>query len=223
MKIKVSKRKELGTGPSRRLRAKGEIPSVIYGSDIEATSIKIDVTQWKEILKAQESGKKIMELSIKGDRKKKSYNVMIKDIQRHPITRDVLNVDFHSISLKEKVQASIPLILIGEAIGVKEEGGILEQHLRHIDIECLPKDIPKHFELNIENLKIGDVLRVSEIRREEEIDILLDYDDVILSISAPRMEIEEEVIEEEEEFVEAEEKEPEVIGEKKEEEEKSKS
>lgn len=216
MKIKVSKRNKVGTGPSRRLRVKGEIPGVIYGSDIEATPIKIDLAQWKEIIKAQESGKKLMELSIKGEREKKSYTIMIKEVQRHPITRDVLNVDFHSISLKEKVHVSIPIALVGEPIGVKEEGGILEHHLREIDVECLPKDIPEHFDLNIDNLKIGDVLRVSDIKQEEEIEILLDPDDVILSIAVPSIEeVEEEVVEEEEEIMEAEKKEPEVIGEKK--------
>lgn len=219
MKIKVSKRKKVGTGPSRRLRVKGEIPGVIYGSDIEATPIKIDLAQWKEIIKAQESGKKLMELSIKGDRKKKSYNIMIKEVQRHPITRDVLNVDFHSISLKEKVRASIPIVFVGESIGVKEESGILEHHLRAVDVECLPKDIPEHFDLNIDNLKIGDVLRVSDIKKEEEIEILLDPDDVILLIAVPSIEeIEEEVVEEEEEIIGAEKEKPEVIGEEKEEE-----
>ncbi len=221
MKIKVSKRKKVGTGPSRRLRVKGEIPGVIYGSDIEATPIKIDLAQWKEIIKAQESGKKLMELSIKGDRKKKSYNIMIKEVQRHPITRDVLNVDFHSISLKEKVRASIPIVFVGESIGVKEEGGILEHHLREVDVECLPKDIPEHFDLNIDNLEIGDVLRVSDIKPEEEIEILLDPNDVILSIAVPSIEeIEEEVVEEEEEIIGAEKEKPEVIGEEKEEEKK---
>jgi large subunit ribosomal protein L25 len=221
MKIKVSKRKEIGTGPSKRLRTKGEIPGVIYGSDIEATPIKIDLAQWKEIMKAQESGEKLMELSIKGDRKKKSYTIMIKEVQRHHITRDVLNVDFHSISLKEKVEASIPIILLGESIGVKEEGGVVEQHLREIDVECLPKDIPEHFDLNIDNLKIGDVLRVSDIKQKEGVDILLDADDVILSIAVPSIEeVEEEAVEEEEEIIEVAKEEPEVIGERKEEEEK---
>lgn len=220
MKIKVNKRKELGTGPSKRLRAEGEIPGVVYGSDMETIPIKIDTTHLKEILKAKESGEKVMELSIKGDRKKKNYNVMIKDVHKHYITRDVLNVDFHSISLKEQVQASIPLIFTGESVGVKEDEGILEYHLRHIDVECLPTDLPEHFELNIEDLRIGDVLRVYNIKHSEEIKILLDPDDVILSVSAPRMEVEEEVVEEEEEFIETEEKEPEVIGEKEKEKEK---
>lgn len=215
MKIKVSKRKKVGTGPSKRLRAKGEIPGIIYGSDIEATPIKIDVSQWKEIMKAQESGEKLIELSIKGERKKKSHTVMIKEVQRHYITRDVLNVDFHSISLKEKVEASIPIILLGEPIGVKEEGGILEHHLREIDVECLPKDIPEHFDLNIDNLKIGDVLRVSDIKQKEGVDILLDPDDVILSIAVPSIEEVEEEVEEEEEIIEVAKEEPEVIGEKK--------
>lgn len=220
MKIKVNKRKELGTGPSKRLRAAGEIPGVVYGSDMETIPIKIDTTRLKEILKAQKSGEKVMELSIKGDRKKKNYNVMIKDVHKHYITRDVLNVDFHSISLKEQVQASIPLIFTGESVGVKEDEGILEYHLRHIDVECLPADLPEHFKLNIEDLRIGDVLRVYDIKHSEEIKILLDPNDVILSVSAPRMEVEEEVVEEEEEFIETEEKEPEVIGEKEKEKEK---
>lgn len=220
MKIKVSKRKELGTGPSKRLRAEGEIPGVVYGSDMETIPIKIDATHLKEIFKAQESGEKVMELSIKGDRKKKNYNVMIKDVHKHYITRDVLNIDFHSISLKEKVHASIPIIFTGEPISVKEDEGTLGYHLRHIDVECLPKDLPEHFEVSIEDLKIGDVLRVSDIKYSGEIKILVDPNDVILSVSAPRMEVEEEVVEEEEEFIETEGKEPEVIGEKEKEKEK---
>ncbi|GAH20152.1 unnamed protein product, partial [marine sediment metagenome] len=86
---------------------------------------------------------------------------------------------------------------------------------------CLPKDLPEHFEVSIEDLKIGDVLRVSDIKYSGEIKILVDPNDVILSVSAPRMEVEEEVVEEEEEFIETEEKEPEVIGEKEKEKEKS--
>ena len=128
---------------------------------------------------------------------------MIKEIQRHPVTYDILHVDFHRVSLTEEVTTRVPVELVGESIGVKE-GGILEFLLRELEIRCLPTEIPEHIAIDISHMRIGDSLRVGDLKLKEGITVLDDPETVIVLIAAP---VVREEIEEVEEAEEAEEEE----------------
>lgn len=201
--LQAEVREETGKGVARKLRRAGLLPGVVYGKTRKSQPLIVDPIQ----LQNKMSGNAIFDLTIVDDDKETKETVMIKEVQRDPIKGDLLHIDFQHISMDEKISVSIPLSLKGDAPGVKE-GGVLQQLLREVEIECLPADIPEELELNISDLHIGDSLMVSDLDVPEEIEIKTPLDEVIVTVVAPTELIEEEIEEEEEEFVE-----PEVIGE----------
>lgn len=201
--LQAEVREETGKGVARKLRRAGLLPGVVYGKTRKSQPLIVDPIQ----LQNKMSGNVIFDLTIVDDDKETKETVMIKEIQRDPIKGDLLHIDFQHISMDEKISVSIPLSLKGDAPGVKE-GGVLQQLLREVEIECLPADIPEELELDISDLHIGDSLMVSDLDVPEEIEIKTPFDEVIVTVVAPTELVEEEIEEEEEEFVE-----PEVIGE----------
>jgi large subunit ribosomal protein L25 len=154
----------------------------------------------------------VISLKVKDDKKQKSHPCLIKDIQYDPVKGDIVHIDFHEISLTKAIKVNVPVAAKGEPLGVKQEGGSLEHILWEIEVECLPTAIPKHFEVDVSALKIGDSIHIKDITFPAEVKVLNDPDAVVLSVAAP---IKEEVAVEP--GLESEEKqEPEVIKEKKE-------
>lgn len=196
--LKAEIREETGKGIARQLRRGGLLPAVVYGRNREPQPLIIN----PEELKHRMGGNAIFDLELEGDKE----TVMIKDTQKDPITGALLHIDFLHITMDEKITVSIPINLTGDAYGV-QEGGVLQQLLREISIECLPLDIPEEVTLDISALDLGDSLLVSDIEIPEDIEIVTPLEEVIVTIVAPT-EIVEEEEEEEEEFME-----PEVIGE----------
>lgn len=201
--LQAEVREETGKGVARKLRRAGLLPGVVYGKTRKSQPLIVDPIQ----LQNKMSGNAIFDLTIVDDDKETKETVMIKEVQRDPIKGDLLHIDFQHISMDEKISVSVPLSLKGDAPGVKE-GGVLQQLLREVEIECLPADIPEELELDISDLHIGDSLMVSDLDVPEEIEIKTPLDEVIVTVVAPTELVEEEIEEEEEEFVE-----PEVIGE----------
>lgn len=138
---------------------------------------------------------------------------MIKDMQKNAITGAILHVDFVKVSMSEEIHATIPVTVTGEAAGVKV-GGVLQHPMRELNVKCLPGNMPEHFEVDVTELNIGDSLHVRDLAAIEGVEILNDPEDILVSIVPPAKEEEVAPVEEAEEMAE-----PEVIGEKKEEEE----
>lgn len=203
--LKVEKREATGKGVARKLRASGLVPGVVYGKNIESQSIIIDPQDLLNKL----SGNAIFDLDITGVGKD---TVMVKEVQKDPITGVIKHIDFLHISMDEKITVSVSIVLLGDAPGIKE-GGVLQQMLREIEVECLPLDIPENIEVDISGLEIGNSVSVSEIEVGDNFEIITPLDEVIVTVILPTEIVEDEVEEgEEEEFVE-----PEVIGEESEE------
>ena len=199
--ISVEERKKTGKGVSRRLRREGLIPGVIYGREIDSKPLTVD----PEDIKNKVNTNAIIDLKIGEDEEK---TTMIKDFQKDVIKNKIIHVDFQQIFMDEKITVTVPVNIIGDSIGV-QEGGVLQQLMREIEIEALPADIPEKLDLDISELDVGDSLQVKDIEVPEDIELMTSLDDVIVTVVTPSEEIEEEVEEElEEEFVE-----PEVIGE----------
>ncbi len=193
----VERRELKGKGPARRLRAAGYIPAVLYGHGIDTQAIKVKSDALKEVLRGTGGRNVLVDLTVEGDGKKENHLVMLREVQKHPFKEKILHVDFYKVAREEKIKVAVPVELVGESVGVKE-GGILQQNLWEIEVECLPGDVPEKIEVNITELDVGDHLVVSDIGYIPNAEIQNDPVDVLLSIQAPRV---EEVVEEEEELI----------------------
>ena len=187
-KLDVTNRKELRSKAARSLRKKGIVPGVLYYSGEENVNISIE----KSVLfHAMQSGQRIFEIDQGGE----SQYTMIKQLQYHPVTDEIIHVDLMRVRRSEKITISVPLILVGESIGVKE-GGVLSQSLNQIEISCFPTDVPEQIELNIEDLELNSAKSVGDLELDlEDVDIVTDPSLNIVSITPPASE--EEVVEEE--------------------------
>ncbi|MFW6006950.1 MAG: 50S ribosomal protein L25 [Halanaerobiales bacterium] len=207
--VEVEKREETGKGAARRLRRNGFIPGIVYGKTRKSESLIVDPRDISNKLNINA----IIDLKIVADEEEDEEVVMIKDYQKDVIKGNLIHVDFQQISMDEKIAVTVPINLVGDAYGV-QEGGVLQQLMREVEIEALPDDVPDELDLDISELDVGDSLQVSDLEIEDDIDIMDSLDEVIVTVVTPSEEITEEVIEEaEEEFIE-----PEVIGEEEEEE-----
>ena len=208
--LEAEAREETGKNIARKIRREGKIPGVVYGRERSPQPLIVDPLKLKGKLDANA----IVDLIIKDDEGEDSTEtVMIKDYQKHVIKNELLHVDFHHISMDETITVTIPIETVGKAFGV-QEGGVLQQLMREVEIECLPTDIPDKFELDITELDVGDSLQVSDLEIGDEIELVSSLDDVIVTVVTPSEEITEEV---EEELLDVEGLEPEVIGEETEE------
>ncbi|TVQ23671.1 MAG: 50S ribosomal protein L25 [Spirochaetaceae bacterium] len=184
------------TGAARRLRHAGKVPAVIYGRNKPVT-VTIDAHEFSRAFKVI-SESQIIQLKVDDA----SYDVLIKDYQEDILTGKLEHIDFFEIEAGKVLRTHIALHLHGTAAGVRE-GGIMEQPLHEVDIECLPKDIPDTFMVDVSKMAIGDSLHVSSLVAPEGVTILTNPDNVIALITMPR--IEEEPVAEDEALAEGEE------------------
>jgi large subunit ribosomal protein L25 len=204
-------REEIGRGKTKGMRDKGFVPAVIYADGKDALSLKLSHRQLVQLVHQHRIEGVIINLNIKDDKKHKSRPCLIKEIQHDPVHGEIVHVDFNQISLTDEIKVNIPIVVKGEAVGVKLEGGSLEHILWELEVECLPVNIPKNIEVDVSSLKLGESIHVKDIIVPSGVKILNDPGSIILSVAAPMKE------EAPAEAVEGEEKqEPEVIKEKKE-------
>ena len=195
-KIEINKRVDINPQSLKQLRRNGNIPGIYY-SAISKDSIPIFITQ-KDYYTAIKSGARIFNILVEN----KKQNVLFKSVQYHPVTEEVLHIDLYGIRMDQTINIKVVLLLTGDAIGVKDEGGILNQPLNEIEIQCLPADIPASIELDISELGMGDSLNASDIILDEKLTLITSEDAVAVSVTQPMKEIEPEVeIDEDEIFL----------------------
>jgi len=202
-------REEFGKEANKKLRNSNIVPAVAYKKGKETVSLKVDGKELFHILHTSAGENVIITLKVKDSAKDRT--VIIKDIQYDHIRGDVLHVDFHEISLTEKITVSVPIETKGEPEGVKVEGGVLDHPMKDVQVECLPTEIPEKIDIHVEELKINDSIKVSDLELPEGVKVLSDPEATVVSVMPPRAEEEET----EEEALEGESQEPEVIREKK--------
>jgi large subunit ribosomal protein L25 len=205
-KIKANKREIFGKNAARRLRREGMIPAVIYGARDVTVSLDLKKQEIFNILRAETGENTIFQISFDSEMK----DAMIKEIQRDPVTDEILHADFIQIIMDKTVRISVPVLPVGEAVGVKTEGGFVDLMTREVELECLPKDIPENIEVDISDLHLHQSLKVEDIAPIEGVEILSAPDAILVLVEAPSKEEEIEVVEEEEEII-SEGEEPEVI------------
>jgi len=206
-----------GKGVARKLRALKRIPGVVYGRDETPLAIELSYDNFHVAMKGTSGENLLVNLNIDGAEAAKK--AIIKDIQRDPIDGHLLHIDFMRISMTEKIKVTIPIVLVGMAEGVKNFGGIVSWVIRHVEVFCLPTDIPEKITFDITPLKIHDSIHVSDISIAN-VEILENPDQTVVSVIPPTVVKEEEaaVVEGEEAAavpVEEGAAEPEVISEKK--------
>ena len=188
-KLNIENRVLTRSKGSKSLRKNNMIPGVLYYKGEETINVSINKL---DLNQAIYSGQRIYEIEISGD----TQYVMIKELQYHPVNDDIIHIDFMRVRRSEKMKISVPLILVGDAVGIKE-GGVLSQAMTKIEIECLPTNVPEKIELDINELEMNSSYSVSDVEiSDDEITILSASDLNVVSIHPPAAE-EEPIIEEE--------------------------
>jgi len=221
LKLTAKLRSEFKKGPGRRLRQQGQVPAVVYGGKKDPESVSVEAANL-EVLLRQGGAHAIIDIAVEGG---KEQTAMVREVQRHPVSSQILHADLQRIQADQMIQTTVEIKAVGAPVGVRE-GGVLEHPVREVEIRCLPSDLPRFIEAEIEELQIQDSFRAGDLTLDEKIELLTDPQTALFHVAIPRA-VEEETPEGEEgeegEAVEGEEgAEPEVIGEKKDsEEEKS--
>ena len=182
--LDVYPREGSGKGYSNKLFAKGYMPAVLYGKGTESRSVELNARDLEGVLKSKAGRNSIIELHLKAGDKEDSYKVMVKGLQFHPISRSFMHADFMEISLTDKVQVTSRIVLIGDAPGVEEENGILDQVIREVVIKCLPEKIPDIINVDVSRLSIGDSVTVMDLQVEPDVEVLAEDDLVIARVLA---------------------------------------
>jgi large subunit ribosomal protein L25 len=163
---------------ARRVRKQGKVPGVVYGAGKQTLSVSVDPRQVSRILHSETGYNTVFDLTVDGERTK----AMIVDWQYEPIKGALLHIDLKRIAMDKKLRVKVPIELVGEPAGVKQQGGILEQIVREVEVECLPGDIPNAVELNVSELVFGMVLRVTDLPKMDKIKYVSDSEQPVAHI-----------------------------------------
>ncbi len=187
IELEAQKREEFGK-KLKAVRKQELVPAVVYGKKIKPLHIAIDKKNFiKTILRSEAGMNAIVSLKVAGE-KAKAIPVLTHEVQRDPLTDEILHVDFRHILMDEAIRTKVHIELTGVPIGVKETGGVLVSGLREIEVECLPTDIPDKFMIDVSELKIGDSLHVSDLTQVAKVKILTTPAEMIANCSPPTKE-----------------------------------
>jgi large subunit ribosomal protein L25 len=184
--------REAGTkNQARRVRREGKIPAVVYGAGKNAVPVSVDPRHVLRILRSESGHNTIFDLALSSgeNSKAETAKAMIVDWQYEPIKGHLLHIDLKRIAMDKALRVSVPIVLQGVPAGVKTEGGILEQMLREVEIECLPGDIPGHIDVDVSDLTFGKVLRVSDLPHTEKLTFLSDANQPVAHVTSVKEEV----------------------------------
>jgi len=191
IELSVQVRMQRGKNVAKKLLREGKIPAVVYGKEGESLPLTVDLRQLQKILNTPAGANAIFDLVFGADSVQDKITAMISDLQYDSLSRELLHVDFKEIELDEPVEAEVLLNLTGEAKGVKL-GGIIQQQLRSLRVECLPKNLPQQIDVDLTDLEIGDSLKVGQLTTDGSFKILNDPEEIIVIIIPPTLEVKEE-------------------------------
>src|SRR5438445_5248496 len=174
-----------GKNEARRVRVTGSIPAVVYGAKKDSIAITVNPKQITKILHSVTGHNTIFDLQVSGGKEK----VMIVDWQYDPIKGRLLHIDMKRIDMAKAIRVSVPIELVGESAGVKQQGGIMDQVLREVEIECLPTDIPSHIDVDVSQLVFGQVIRVADLPHGGKLKFLTPEDQAIAHITTVKEEV----------------------------------
>jgi large subunit ribosomal protein L25 len=205
--LTVQRRDAAGSGAAGRLRGTGLVPGIVYGKKTKPLAIAAPARELAKLLHSKTGEHSLVTLRLEGDNAWE-HPALVKAVQHDPVDGHLVHVDFHAITLTERIRVKVPVTLLGEPAGVKQEGGVLEQFLREVEVECLPTEMPGAVELDVSALAIGQAVHVRDLPPPKNAKLLTDPNGVVASVQAVKVEAAAEA-------APAEVTEPEVIREKK--------
>lgn len=213
IKLDVQIRETIGTRKIKSLRRQDFVPAVVYGGEKKGpTTIKVNRRAYEKIMRQHRGQSVVFHLNVlEGEKKLRDYSAIVKEEQHEPVSNDLLHLDFLRISLTEEIEVKVQIEAKGEAVGVKKDGGSVNQEIWELDIVCLPTNIPEKIEVDVTELNINDSIQVKDLSLPQGVTTKHDPEANVLTIVPPMKEEVETPAEGEEELTE-----PEVIGEKKE-------
>jgi large subunit ribosomal protein L25 len=183
VKLKAEPRTAIGRSAARRLKARGVIPAVIYGGKEKSQPLEVSSRDITRMLSHAAGENILVELEIAGQ--KAPRTALLQEVQHSPLGDEILHIDFHAISMDEKITADVPLEPIGVATGVKNFGGLMDQNIRSLTIECFPKDLPDKITVDVSALNIGDSIHVRDIKLPTGVVAKVNVDLTAFSVMAP--------------------------------------
>ena len=190
LELQVNMREAGGKGAARRVRAQGGVPAVVYGTGSESVSLQVDARSLNAVLR--QGTNQIIDL--KGPDGFKDRLVLLKELQQHPVTRQLIHADFYAVDATKKIEVDVPIELEGKCVGV-EMGGVMDLVIRELHVRCLPLNIPTSFTVDVTELNIGDSLHISDVELPADVELVADPSLTLVQVAAPR--VEEEPTEEE--------------------------
>jgi large subunit ribosomal protein L25 len=169
-------------GDLRKLRSEGLVPGVLYGFGEPAEEIQIRLSDLRPVLKKSHGSTLLIDLAV-GDRE--PVITVFREVQKHPVSHQILHCDLLKVDMSRKYHVTVPIVITGEAVGVKTFGGVLDIHIREIDVRCLPNEIPQSYVVDVSNLMIGDSVRVNQIGHGNE-EFLTHAELAIVTCAQPR-------------------------------------
>ena len=182
--LNASPRAESGKGVARKLRAGGQVPGVIYGHGREPQALTVNAREFDRLAERVRITSTVIELALDG----RTARTLIRELQRDPIKRNVLHIDFQELVAGEKVNVSVPLRFVGTPEGVKNSGGILEEVIHQIHVRVDPSNIPDHIDVDVTALTIGHGLHVSDLKLPEGVEVTEEPEQTVAVVSAPKAE-----------------------------------
>jgi large subunit ribosomal protein L25 len=181
----VATRESKGKGPAGRSRHAGNVPGVIYGAGKENVSIVVDKKSFDHLIHGGQGEHSLVELTVSNNAEF-SGPAMLKDVQHHPVSGAALHFDLVRIDMNKKIITQVPIKLEGHSIGIIE-GGVLDYHMREVDVECLPLDVPTELVGDITEMNIGDSFLISDFPANDKITILTDVNRAVAAVQQPRV------------------------------------
>jgi large subunit ribosomal protein L25 len=169
-------------GDLRKLRSEGLVPGVLYGFGEKAEEIQIPIMQLRPVLKKSHGSTLLIDLTVED---RTPVVTVFREVQKHPVTREILHCDLLKVDMSRKYNVTVPIVITGEAVGVKTFGGVLDIHFREIEVRCLPNEIPESYVIDVSPLMIGDSIRVNQIGHGKE-EFLTHGDLAIVTCAQPR-------------------------------------
>ena len=205
LKVVANKRVKTGSSDGRRLRIMGIVPAVIYNDKAESSPIQLNGHDFQMLLRGRSNTSLLMTMDLDGVEKK----VLVREVQRHPVSGNLIHVDFYEVSMTKKMRVDIPLRLVGEPTGVTLTGGVLQHLLRQVTVECLPADLVESIDVDVTALAVGQSLMLGAVTIDPKLTLISDKDLAVATVTEQK--VEEEVAPAEGEAV-AEGAEPELIA-----------
>ena len=175
---------------AKKLRTAGRIPATIYGRQAQPQNLEVISKEMENLIHHSVSENLLVDLAVKDDTRPKRL-ALVQEVQHHPLSGNILHVDFHEVAENEKVTIQVPVETTGEAIGVKTEGGVLEHVLFKIKARALPKDLPEQITIDVSNLNIGQAIHIGEIQAPPGVELIGNKNAPVIAVAAPRTEEEE--------------------------------